>query len=376
MKHVITALRIIVGLLFIFSGLVKANDPLGLAYKMNEFFEAWHMGQLVHYSLSFSLFMIVCEVLGGMAIILGYKFRIFSFLFLLLNAFFTFLTAYVLYSGKIKECGCFGDCIKISNTNTFLKDIVLLVIAIVFFVYRRSVRPLLSKYTSISLLILTIFIASAIQWWVLEHLPFYDCLAYKVGTNITEKMQPPAHCVQDSFSIVFIYKHDGKNIKVPMDSVKNIDSTWEYVDRKDEKIREGNCNSEIKDFKLTGYDDTTDQTANILTTPGYTFFFVIKDAGSARPDNMERIQNIFKQSLSQNIPMYGLSSMDKAATTSFQTKWHLEGLPFLQLDGTASKAMIRTNPGLMLIEQGTIRGKWSFRDYPKSIEEAKRKIKK
>src|ERR1043165_422722 len=143
MRIVLWLLSIIVGGLFIFSGLVKANDPLGLTYKMKEFFEVLHLTFLNEYAFYFSILMIAFEIISGVAVLIGYAFRTFSFLLLLLNFWFTFLTAYALYSGKIKECGCFGDCIKISNEETFWKDVVLSVMAIILFLYRGRVQPLL-----------------------------------------------------------------------------------------------------------------------------------------------------------------------------------------------------------------------------------------
>ena len=128
MKYILWLIRIIVGVLFIFSGVVKANDPLGLSYKMNEFFEVWNMYWMQPFSLTLSVVMIAFEIIAGVAVLLGYAQKVFSVLLLLLITFFTFLTAYVLFSGKIKECGCFGDCIKITNEETFAKDVALLVL--------------------------------------------------------------------------------------------------------------------------------------------------------------------------------------------------------------------------------------------------------
>ena len=184
MKYILWLFRIVVGLLFIFSGLVKANDPLGLSYKMNEFFEVWGTMWAIKYSLALSVAMICFEIIAGVALLLGAAFRVFSFLLLLLTSFFTFLTAYVYLTDKIKECGCFGDCIKISNAETFWKDVILLVLVIILFIFRKRVKPIFSGYATTALVVLTVFFAFFIQWWTLEHLPFYDCLPYKVGTNI------------------------------------------------------------------------------------------------------------------------------------------------------------------------------------------------
>src|SRR5215213_7917371 len=133
MKTVLLIIRWIVGLLFIFSGLVKANDPLGLSYKMQEFFEVWGMHALNDFTLAFSVVMIAFEIVAGIAVLIGWKFRIFSWMLLLLILFFTFLTGYAVLSGKIKECGCFGDCIKLTAMDSFVKDLILLGLIVFLF---------------------------------------------------------------------------------------------------------------------------------------------------------------------------------------------------------------------------------------------------
>ena len=127
MKNVLLIIRWIVGVLFIFSGLVKANDPLGLSYKMQEFFEVWQLHGFNNYTLSLSIIMNVFEILAGVAVIVGWRMKLFSWLLLLLIIFFTFLTGYALFSGKIKTCGCFGDCLPLTPAQSFGKDIFLLV---------------------------------------------------------------------------------------------------------------------------------------------------------------------------------------------------------------------------------------------------------
>src|ERR1700733_1743090 len=133
MKLLINIARIIVGVLFIFSGLVKANDPLGLSYKMQEFFEVWNFHWLDNFTLSFSILMIVFEIVAGVAILLGWRMKLFSWLLLLLIIFFTFLTGYAYLSGKVRECGCFGDCIPLTAGQSFAKDLMLLVLIIFLF---------------------------------------------------------------------------------------------------------------------------------------------------------------------------------------------------------------------------------------------------
>ncbi|MFM7838085.1 MAG: MauE/DoxX family redox-associated membrane protein, partial [Chitinophagaceae bacterium] len=140
MKRLLWISRILVGVLFIFSGLIKANDPLGLSYKMQEFFEVWGWTFLNDYTLAFSVLMIAFEIIAGVAVLVGWQMNLFSWLLLLLILFFTFLTGYALFSGQIKECGCFGNCIPLKAGQSFVKDLVLLVLICFIFSQRKKIN--------------------------------------------------------------------------------------------------------------------------------------------------------------------------------------------------------------------------------------------
>src|ERR1700680_3186612 len=143
MKLLLSIIRVIVGILFIFSGLVKADDPLGLSYKMQEFFEVWNFHWLDNYTLAFSIIMIVFEIVAGVAVLLGWRMKLFSWLLLLLIIFFTFLTGYAYLSGKVRECGCFGDCIPLTAGESFCKDLILTLLIVFLFIFRDRIRPVL-----------------------------------------------------------------------------------------------------------------------------------------------------------------------------------------------------------------------------------------
>ena len=374
MKYILWLFRIIVGVLFIFSGLIKANDPLGLSYKMNEFFEVWHMYWAMKYSLALSIAMIGFEIIAGVALLLGAAFRVFSFLLLLLTLFFTFLTAYVYLTDKIKECGCFGDCIKISNEETFWKDVILLVLVLILFVFRNRIKPLFTGYVTTSLMILTAFFAFFIQWWSLEHLPFYNCLPYKVNANIWHKMQIPEGAIPDKYETVMIYEKDGVQQEFTMENYPWQDSTWKFVDSKSKLVQKGTAEPEIKDFVLSDFDGN-EHTQEILNAPGYAFLLFVKDPEHARTDNLERLRELMAKANQLNIPFYVLTSGSQEATMAFKEKHKLHAAEYLVLDATVNKTAMRSNPGLMLIEQGTIQNKWSFRDYPASISMENGKLK-
>ncbi|RYG54021.1 MAG: DoxX family protein [Chitinophagaceae bacterium] len=375
MKYILWLFRIVVGVLFIFSGLVKANDPLGLSYKMNEFFEVWHMYWAIPYSLILSVLMIGFEIIAGIGVLIGAAFRVFSFLLLLLTAFFTFLTAYVYLTDKIKECGCFGDCIKISNAETFWKDVVLLFLVLILFIFRKKIQPVFSGYPTTAIMILTAFFAFFVQWYALEHLPFYDCLPYKVGVNIAEKTKIPPGAIPDQYESIMIYEKDGQKKEFTMENYPWQDTTWVFVDRKDKLVKKGNAEPEIKDFAISDFDGN-DHTQEILEAEGYTFLLFVKDPESSRTDNMDELRALILNARKYNIPFYILSSADKATTDAFQQRHKLEGAEYVVIDNTVSKTALRSNPGLILLEKGTIRGKWSFRDYPEqiSVENGRLKI--
>jgi uncharacterized membrane protein YphA (DoxX/SURF4 family) len=336
---------------------------------MEEFFEVLHMTFFNQYAFYFSVLMIAFEIISGVALLLGYAFKSFSFLLLLLNFWFTFLTAYALYSGKIKECGCFGDCIKISNQETFWKDVVLTIMSIILFAFRKQVQPVFKNRIGQLIMFVVVILAFGIQWYALKHLPYHDCLPYKVGVNIPEKMKAPPGSLPDSFSNVFIYEKDGVKKEYTAENIPWQDTTWVFVDRIDKLVRKGNADPEIKDFVISD-EDGNDRTQEILTTPGPVYLWFIKDAAKANEANMDDIKSLIANALQQNIPFYVVSSSVKADAEAFKKKHGLEGVPFYVLDGTVSKTALRSNPGLMLLNEGTIIGKWSYADYPKEAQKA------
>lgn len=363
MKYVLWLIRIVVGLLFIFSGLVKANDPLGLSYKMDEFFEVWNMYWMSPYALTLSVTMIAFEIIAGVAVLTGYAYRIFSFLLLLLIVFFTFLTAYVLFSGNIKECGCFGDCIKITNEETFYKDVALTILGIILFIYRKRIDPLFKNYIGSSIMILTAFFAFGVQWWTLEHLPFYDCLPYKVGVDINKDTKIPEGAIPDKYESVMIYAKDGVEKEFTMENYPWEDTTWKFVDRKDKLVQKGNAEAKIKDFIITDQDGN-DHTYEILNAPGYTFLLFVNNVDKARKDNLDRLKGLIAETQKQGISFYILCSADKEKASTFAQQWGFTGVDVLVFDYVSSKTALRSNPGLMLLKKGVIQHKWSFRDYP------------
>ncbi len=166
MKQLIVISRVVVGILFIFSGLIKANDPLGLSYKMQEFFEVWGWHSLNDFTLAFSVIIIAFEIIAGVAVLVGWQMRLFSWLLLVLIMFFTFLTGYALFSGKIKECGCFGDCIPLKANQSFFKDLILLFLIGFIFACRKQTAPAFHIRNSLLILFFAAIFSFSLQWYV------------------------------------------------------------------------------------------------------------------------------------------------------------------------------------------------------------------
>ena len=365
MKYFLLFLRIAIGVLFIYSGILKANDPLGLVYKMDEFFDALNMPFMVHMSFVFSVFMIALEIVCGVAVLIGYSFNIFATILLLLNLFFLFITGYALVTGKVKECGCFGTCVKISNTMTFYKDIVLSIVSIVLFIYRKRVQDMFPKLINVAIFLLAIVFAAGAEWYTLRHLPFYDCMPYKAGFNLWKKMQPGSDYKPPVVQSIFIYEKNGEKKEFTMENYPWQDSTWKFVDRKDKIISEAMGEPEIHDFILND-SNRVDQTEQILTAKGYTFLWFIRNLDQPHLDNMDKLANIAAKATALHLPFYVLSASFDSSKAILK-RYNMVNVPVFTLDGTASRMAMRSNPGLMLLKDGVVQQKWSYADYPADI---------
>jgi len=369
MKIVINICRFIVGILFIFSGLIKANDPLGLSYKMQEFFEAWNWHGLEHFTLTLSVIMIGFEILAGVAVILGWKMNLFSWLLLLLTIFFTFLTAYAYFSGKIRECGCFGNCIPLSAGESLAKDILLLCLVIFLFTVRNKISVFLPYGTNLLILFFTIVFSFSIQWYTLHFLPVVDCLPFKIGSSIPENMKPPAGSVPDSTVITFVYNKNGKEIefsasKFPAD----FDDSYHFVRRYDKLVRKGNAEPAIKDFTLVGLSGI-DSTQEILNERGYDLILFAMDMGETNPSWNKELATIFSIIKMKNMDLRIVTANTSSVKTFLEENGINDHVQVLACDVTAIKTAARANPTLYLIKKGIIINKWSYADFERSLVE-------
>ncbi|HMJ47007.1 MAG TPA: BT_3928 family protein [Ferruginibacter sp.] len=365
MKQSIKIARIITGVLFIFSGLVKAIDPLGLGYKMREFFEAWAndgflkglMHNLNEYALFFSVVMITLEVVVGAALLLGWQKKLTTWLLLLLMIFFTFLTSYVLFTGKIRACGCFGDCIPLTPVQTFTKDIILLLLACMLLINRKHIHPVAKPWINSFYILLVALLTLLLQWYVLKHLPLVDCLPYKKGNDILKLRQLPADAVMDKYDYTFIYEKNGEKREFPSTALP--DSTWKFSDRSQKLVEKGRNNVPvINDFSLTAQDGS-DVTTTILSDSATYYLFFINEVDKNSTKWISGIRKFIEDSSHK---VYAVTSQ-KALTSDFLLKNNIPVKDVLTVDATALKTVARTNPALYKMKGPVVQNKWSWADF-------------
>lgn len=345
--------RWFVGLLFIFSGLIKANDPLGLSYKMQEFFEVWGWHFLHNYTLWFALGMNLLEVIAGVALIIGFRIKETSWLLLLLILFFTFLTAYVLFTDKIHACGCFGDCVPLTPIQTFTKDVLLLIMIIVLLVNTQKMQAYFN-HTKAAVFVLFFAIAvGAFQWYVLQYLPVLDCLPYAKNKNIIEQMKVPPGAVSDSFTIAFKYKKEGKIVEFDQENFPDdFDSSYQFIERIDKLVRKGNATPKISDFVLKTVEGI-DTTTAILGQDQVYVMLLSKDFPANKNVTVYN-EEIVRLLQSKGIPLYIVSAHPDAKNVIVP-----KGVTVLMSDGTVIKTAARVDPTYLIMRKGQILDKFS-----------------
>lgn len=363
MKAIVTLVRILVGILFIFSGLVKANDPLGLSYKMQEFFEVWQVHGWNDTTLAMSIFMNAFEIIAGFALLIGWQFRLISWLLLLLIVFFTFLTGYTYVTGMPKNCGCFGDCLPISSQTSFMKDVVLTILIIFLLVKSKYVKPMFSARVGVYPLMLVIFCSFMFQYYTLSHLPVVDCLPFKKGNNILEKRQIPKDAIPDSFAIRFVYSKGGKEFEFAPSELPADLNTYKFISRQDKLIRKGNAEAAIKGFDLKGQSGA-DSTLQILQQP-IALLLIGEDFKKPSVSWEPGFANVFKLARNKHIPVYIITGQVENALKRIGNKEYAS-VPIFTCDNTTIRTAARVSPTLYIIQQGTITGKWSGGDLDKA----------
>lgn len=362
MKFLVAFSRYFVGTLFIISGLIKLNDPTGFSYKLNDYFakDVLNLTVLISYSLLIAVFIVVFEVILGALLIIGFKKKFTVWNLLLMIVFFTFLTFYSAYFNKVTDCGCFGDAMKLTPWQSFYKDVILSVFILILFIKNDLIKPLFDeKYFKITLFSL-VFACSSVVYFVLMHLPIVDFLPYKVGVNIEDGMQIPKGAPKSIYKDVWFYKVKGK-----VQEFTTEDQPWyipgaEFVDRTTTLISKG-YEPPIHDFTVEL--DGADYTQDVLTSDKVVLV-VLYNLDKSESEGLKKLEKLHQEALKKDYLVIGLTSslnpvIEKIKETNGIT------FDFYACDETALKSIVRSNPGVLILNKGTIKQKTHWNDIEK-----------
>ncbi len=358
MKILVGISRVIVGILFIISGLVKLNDPVGFSFKLKDYFapEVLDLGFLVPYALLLAIVIVIFEVLLGVCLLLGYmrKFTLWSLL--LMIVFFTFLTFYSAYFNKVTDCGCFGDAIPLTPWESFIKDVVLLFLILILFLGQKYLTPLFNAGTR-GILVFAVFVGClAMAYYVLKHLPIVDFRPYKIGANIKEGMSIPEGAPGPVYEYKWKFNINGEE-KVITTNGDYPQVDGELISTETEMIQEG-YTPPIHDFTMErDGENFTEQflnEENLVVVVAYSL-------GNTEKDGYIPIKEITDKALKNGYSVIGLSASSQEMTEALAEKYKLN-FNFYFCDETTLKTIVRSNPGIMELDNGTIKQKLHWND--------------
>jgi uncharacterized membrane protein YphA (DoxX/SURF4 family) len=352
--------RIIVGGLFIFSGLIKLNDPVGTKIKMEEYFEVFasDFGSFFHFFIPYALFigtvLIVLEVVIGVAVLINYRMRETTWVLLILLVFFTFLTGYSAILNKVTDCGCFGDAIKLTPWQSFWKDIFLMVFVLHLFWHRKRFDSVLRSMEGHAVIAAVTAVSIFLGVYAIRHLPFIDFLPYKIGNVIPQQMIAPE---QPVFEYVFI--KDGKEVK----SRTFLSADEGYAYKQVDVLNPDKIIPKITDYQISSVDGD-DLTQESFT--GVKLMIIIGNATKTSTKNIAAISKLISD-LDEKVEVWILTSSDPVRMEEFRHE-HQLAAPFHFADATVLKTILRSDPGLTLWRNGIVLEKWHHNDTPTAEE--------
>ncbi|AWH86198.1 DoxX family protein [Flavobacterium album] len=363
MKVIITNIcRILVGVLFIISGLIKLNDPIGFSFKLEEYFSAnvLNLEFLVPYALALAVVIVIFETVLGVMLLVGYKKKFTIWSLLLMIIFFTFLTFYSAYFNKVTDCGCFGDALKLTPWQSFSKDVVLLVLILILFFNRKHIKRLFGKVAVNVMVYASLLLCCLFGYYVLNHLPAIDFRAYKVGTNIKEGMSVPEGAPKSVTEMVFIYKVNGVEKEFTDKELDKIPADGVFVDRKDKVIVEGYV-PPIHDFTIE--KDGENFTDAMLEEPKL-ILLISYDLSKASDKGLSQLEAFSKKAQAKGYKVIGMTASDAPVIEQKKKQFGIT-FDYYFCDATTLKTIERANPSIVVMEKGTITEKahWNDIDY-------------
>ena len=350
--------RLLVAVTFIFSGFVKLVDPLGSAYKFEEYFGAdvLNLEFLIPYALQFSVLLILAEIMLGVMLLVGYKAKLTVWSLFLITLLFLFLTWYSAYYDKVTDCGCFGDAVKLTPWETFYKNVILIVLVLYLLIRVYDIQPVSSEILAkrVSLVSLILFIG--IVFYVLRYLPIIDFRPYAIGKNIPEGMLIPKGAEQPVYEDTWIYNVNGEDqVYTTEEKPWNIEGAT-FVDRKTRTLKEGYV-PPIHDFTMeNGGEDITE----LLMAKEKLMLVVAYNLKLTNSKGMKEVKELSERAMEKGYTVYCFSASTQEDYDQLKKAYNLD-FDLLFCDETTLKTIVRSNPGILTLDKGTITGKWSWR---------------
>ena len=358
MKILVSISRVLVGVLFIISGLIKLNDPLGFSYKLEEYFSAdvLNIEFLIPYALGISVIVVVFEVVLGVFLLIGYKPKFTVWSLLAMIVFFTFLTFYSAYFDKVKDCGCFGDALKLTPWESFTKDIVLLFFILIIFFGLKHIKPVFGKLPTTVLALLSFVFSLWFGYHVLMHLPTKDFRAYKIGNNIAEGMRIPDDAPKAIQEFTWTFNINGEDKEIVTNgSYPSVDGKYVSVETK--VIKEG-YQPPILDFSIeTDNEDLTEyflNEENLIVIVSYSLEKIEKEGAV-------KLKSITDKAIRKGYKVIGLTASGNDAKQRINQTYNLDFNWYL-CDEKALKTVVRANPGILELDAGAVKQKLHWND--------------
>ncbi|MEE0990412.1 MAG: DoxX family protein [Paludibacteraceae bacterium] len=359
-NNILLIARIIFGLVFLFSGFVKAVDPLGTAYKISDYLEAFSLTSLDFLAFPASLLLIATEFTIGFNILFNIHLKASTWVASLFMLVMTPVTLYLAISNPISDCGCFGDAIVMTNWQTFYKNVVLCIILAIIALLQSQTRPWLSNFGASIVTLIPILISFGISIYCYNLLPIIDFRPYKIGNNIIEGMQIPEDAPLDKYETTFFYEKDGVEQAFTLDNYPAEDSTWTFV-RQESKLIEQGFVPPIHDFSIITEDgDITDL---VLEDAGYTLLVISHKVEKASTKNIKCVKSTIANAKKAGAKVIWLTSSYTDDIDNFKSKYEINDT-FGATDDITLKTIVRSNPGLVLIKDATVIEKWHHNSLP------------
>lgn len=350
MKILVGVARIFVGILFIISGFIKLNDPIGFSFKLQEYFsaEVLNIEVLIPFALVIAISLVVFELVLGIMLIIGYlpKFTLWSLL--LMIVFFTFLTFYSAYFDKVKDCGCFGDAMPLTPWQSFYKDAVLLGLILLLFFNRKLITPILAPASHRWIIFLSFMLCFVFAYYVLMHLPAIDFRAYKVGNNLLEEMKTPEGAKKAMYEYQWKFIQDGEEVIIK-NSGAYPNVSGEYVGVESNMIQEG-FKPRIPDFSILNNGENITQE---ILSKDKLLLIVAYDLRKTEIEGFAYIKELSEQALKEGYVVVGLTASGDEQKQEITSKFDLN-FEFYQSDETVLKTIVRANPGILTLHKATV----------------------